>query len=125
MPFTTGIVTNTRDFGTASSNVVVNTRNLNLVSSAIITVQIFGTADSTSFIPLHQSLYSVPPNSTDIRTFSVVGNIAYEVQLKVDAESNPGVIMSTFGLDRFGNLVPEQGILQSELSFINALTPIS
>lgn len=124
MPFTTGIVTNTRDFGTASSNIVVNTRNLNLLSSAIITVQIFGTADSTSYIPLHQSVFSVSPNSTDIRTFSVVGNIAYEVQLKVDADANPGVIMSTFGIDRFGNLVSEQGILQSELTFISALTPI-
>ena len=125
MPFTTGIVTNTKDFGTAATNIVVSTRNLNLASSATITVQIFGSTNSSSFTPLYQSAFVVAPNSIDIREFLIAGNVAYEVQINVNSIPNSGVVMSTFGIDQFGNLVPATRVLQSELTEIAALTPLS
>ncbi|MQR85368.1 hypothetical protein GFV16_05335 [Bacillus megaterium] len=125
MPFTTGVITNTRDFGTAATNIVLNTRNLNLTSSATITVQIFGSTNSSSFTPLYQAGFVVAPNSIDIRQFLIAGNVAYEVQINVNAVTNSQVVMSTFGIDQFGNLAPSTRVLQSELTSIPALTPLS
>lgn len=121
MPFTTGLITNTREVGTAASNVVVSVRNLDAASATII-VEIFGVPFSTLVLtPLYVTGYVVPALSSDIREFFIAGNVAYEVQisnLSVLAE----VACSTYGIDEFGNLVTEQRVLQSELTSITALS---
>lgn len=121
MPFTTGIITNTRATGTAASNIVVSVRNLSNADAMII-VEVFGVPYSTlALTPLYVTGYSVPAKSVDIREFFIAGNVAYEVQL---SKTNPlgEVVFSTYGLDEFGNLVPEQRVLHSELTPISALS---
>lgn len=121
MPFTTGLITNTREVGTAASNVVVSVRNLDAASATII-VEIFGVPFSTLVLtPLYVTGYVVPALSSDIREFFIAGNVAYEVQisnLSILAE----VACSTYGIDEFGNLITEQRVLQSELTSIAALS---
>ncbi|MBB3110244.1 hypothetical protein FHS18_002311 [Paenibacillus phyllosphaerae] len=124
MPYTTGIVTNTRDFGTAATNVIVSTHNMDQNASATIIVHIFAVPETTLVLtPVYQVSYSVAADSADIRSFNIAGNVAYVVQMSIITPI-PNSIFSVFGLDEFGNLVTNQGILQSELTFIPALTPI-
>ncbi|MEC0230177.1 MULTISPECIES: hypothetical protein [Paenibacillus] len=121
MPFTTGVITNTNVTGTAASNIVVNTRNIDLSNTAIITVQIFASVNSTVFHTDYATSYIVLPNAYDVREFFIAGNVAYEVQINV--LNTTSAIMSVFGLDGFGNLVNDQRILQSDMSFITSLSP--
>ncbi|MCD1260598.1 hypothetical protein B5M42_017485 [Paenibacillus athensensis] len=124
MPFTTGLITNTRDFGTAATNIVMNTRNLDQFNSATILVQVFGSVNSVTFNPLYQTAYVVGANSNDVREFYISGNVAYEVQIGVTSLQPANVVLSVFGIDAFGNLVANQRVLQSELTTITALSPI-
>lgn len=122
MPFTTGIITNTRDFGTAATNIVINTRNLDTVNVSVITVLIYASTTSSSFSPLYLASYAVPPNGFDVRTFFISGNVAYEVQLQAAGLTPNNVNFTVFGIDQFGNLVTNQRVLQTELSSIPALS---
>ncbi|WP_211746081.1 hypothetical protein [Paenibacillus sp. Marseille-Q4541] len=112
--FTTGLITNTRATGTAASNVIVSVRNLGSATASIVVVVFVVPMSNQALTPMYVSGYSVTANSSDIRQFSVAGDIAYEVQYSITA-TNTQVAVSTFGLDEFGNLVTEQGILHSEL----------
>lgn len=124
MPFTTGIITNTRAIGTAATNIVVSVRN-NSASVATIAVEVFGVPISTLILtPHYVTSYDVPANSADIREFFIAGNVAYEVQLD-NLTPMSEVTISTYGLDEFGNLVTDQRVLQSELTSIAALSPTS
>lgn len=125
MAFTTGYMTNTRDFGTACSNVVVNVVNEDIVNAATVTVQIFFSLVPDTKIPLYVSSISVPANSIARRTFFVQGVLAYEVQYNVVSAAPANVVLSNFGLDQFGNVVQEHRVLQSELTTIPALSPVS
>lgn len=81
MPFTTGIITNTRAVEVAASNVAVSVRNLNSTSATII-VEIYVVPFSTlALTPLHVTGYVVPAFTADIREFFIAGNVAYEVQV--------------------------------------------
>ncbi|WP_281887460.1 hypothetical protein [Paenibacillus sp. YYML68] len=124
MPFTTGLVTNTRDFGTAATNIVINARNISSVNAATVLVQIFGSTDSSALVPLYQTAYPIAPNSFHIREFFIAGNVSYEVQLNVSGTTPQNVIMSIYGLDEFGNLVTDQRFAQSELTQVQTLSPI-
>ncbi|MBO7742860.1 hypothetical protein I8J29_01540 [Paenibacillus sp. MWE-103] len=119
MPFSTGIITNTRATGTAATTVVVNTRNENLSAASTITIVLYASVDSHTFYTAYVTSFVIPPNSFDVRTFFISGNVAYEVQTNT---SSPQVLFSVYGLDEFGNLVTEQGKLQADLSFIGSLT---
>ncbi|AET56981.1 hypothetical protein HPL003_00985 [Paenibacillus terrae HPL-003] len=125
MAFTTGYMTNTRDFGTACSNIVVNVVNEDTVNPATVTVQVFFSLVPDTKIPLYVSAISVPANSIARRTFFVQGVLAYEVQYDVVATVPANVVLSNFGLDQFGNVVQEHRVLQSELTTIAALSPVS
>ncbi|SFS53860.1 hypothetical protein SAMN05428962_0668 [Paenibacillus sp. BC26] len=123
MPYTTGPVTNTRDFGTASTNIVVSTRNLDLTSAATIIVQIFASVDSSIFYTAYHLSYIVPPNSYDVREFFIAGNVTYEVQIATMDVSPPAVLMTVTGINEFGILVEEQLFNQNELIFITSMSP--
>ncbi|AIQ37385.1 MULTISPECIES: hypothetical protein [Paenibacillus] len=121
MPFTTGLITNTRATGTAASNVAVSVRNTSNANAMVI-VEIFGVPYSTlALTPLYVTGYYVPAMSSDIREFFIAGNVAYEVQISTSFPL-ANVVCSTYGLDEFGNLVTDQRVLQSELTEISALS---
>ncbi|CDN42243.1 MULTISPECIES: hypothetical protein [Paenibacillus] len=123
MALTTGIITNTRATGTAATNIVVSSRNETAAPASVV-VQIFVVPSTTLVLtPIYVTGYIVPAYSADIRTFTVSGNIAYEVQL-VNNTALANVVFSTFGIDEFGNLVQEQGFPQTKMTVIPALTPI-
>ncbi|SDW99522.1 hypothetical protein [Paenibacillus sp. CF384] len=123
MPYTTGPVTNTRDFGTASTNIVISTRNLDMTNPATIIAEIFASVDSSIFYTAYHLSYVVPPNSYDVREFFIAGNVTYEVQLNTMNVSPPDVILAVTGLNEFGNLVEEQLFNQNELILISAMSP--
>ncbi|UUZ89549.1 hypothetical protein LJK87_25935 [Paenibacillus sp. P25] len=125
MPFTTGYITNTRNFGTAASNVVVNLVNENAINPATVEVRIFYSLVPDVKIPLYVTTFTLPPNSIRRNTYFIAGVLAYEVQFNVTSAAPADVVLSSFGLDEFGNIVQEQGILQSELTIISALSPTS
>ncbi|MGG1652735.1 hypothetical protein [Paenibacillus sp. NRS-1780] len=125
LAFTTGYMTNTRDFGTACSNVVVNLVNEDTVNAATVTIQIFFSLVPDTKIPLYVTSVNVPANSIARRTFFIQGVLAYEVQYNVAAAVPSNVVLSNFGLDQFGNVVQEHRVLQSELTTIAALSPVS
>lgn len=121
MPYTTGIITNTRATGTAASYVAVSVRNTSNANAMII-VEIFGVPFSTlALTPLYVTGYYVPAKSSDIREFFIGGNVAYEVQIN-NSYPLSEVVTSTYGLDEFGNLVTDQRVLQSEFTEISALS---
>ncbi|NBD24731.1 hypothetical protein [Paenibacillus glycinis] len=122
MPFSTGTVTNTRAFGTAASNIVVSTRNLDLVNPVTVMVQIFASVDSSLFYTAYVAAYVLPADSYDVREFFIAGNVAYEVQLNVSSDP-PSTLMTVVGIDEFGNLVTDQQYSQEELNFIISLSP--
>ncbi|WP_235322319.1 MULTISPECIES: hypothetical protein [Paenibacillus] len=124
LAFTTGYMTNTRDFGTACSNVVVNLVNEDTVNAATVTIQIFFSLVPDTKIPLYVSSVNLPANSVARRTFFVQGVLAYEVQYNVVSAAPANVVLSNFGLDQFGNVVQEHRVLQSELTTIPALSPV-
>ncbi|MBV6712254.1 hypothetical protein [Paenibacillus chitinolyticus] len=122
MPFTTGMLINTRDFGTASANAAVTISNEDAVNAAQIVVEIFYTLSTgVAKTPLFLQTYTVPPKFVDIRTFFISGVLAYEVQIAVVAPQPGLVVASVFGLDTFNNIVPAHRVLQSELTPIPAL----
>ncbi|MEK5375019.1 MULTISPECIES: hypothetical protein [Paenibacillus] len=124
LAFTTGYMTNTRDFGTACSNVVVNLVNEDTVNAATVTIQIFFSLVPDTKIPLYVTSVNLPVNSVARRTFFVQGVLAYEVQYNVVSAAPSNVVLSNFGLDQFGNVVQEHRVLQSELTTIPALSPV-
>lgn len=123
MPLTTGLITNTRDFGTAATNVVVNLVNENISAGASVEVRIFYVLEPDVKIPLYVAGITLAANSIARRVFFVSGVFAYEVQFGITEPTTGQVVVSTFGLDAFGNLVQEQGILHEEMHTINNLTP--
>ncbi|MFC3800833.1 hypothetical protein [Cohnella sp. GCM10012308] len=123
MPYSTGTVTNTRDFNTAASNIVLNVRNLDIATPVSVIIKIFASVDSDTFYTAYASSFDVPPNAYDVRTFFIGGNVAYEVQIDMFSTSMPNALLSTYGIDEFGNLVTDQRFAQSELSFISVLSP--
>ncbi|WP_136608013.1 hypothetical protein [Paenibacillus dokdonensis] len=124
MPFTTGMITSTRATGTAATNIVVSVRNVDAIDATIL-VQVFGVPYSTlTLTPHYVTSYIVPASSSDIREFYIAGNVAYEVQID-NLSPSAEVVFSTYGIDEFGNIVTEQRVLQSELTSIAALSPVS
>ncbi|MCP3779734.1 hypothetical protein MKY98_20700 [Paenibacillus sp. FSL M8-0228] len=124
LAFTTGYMTNTRDFGTACSNVVVNLVNEDTVNAATVTIQIFFSLVPDTKTPLYVTSVNLPANSIARRTFFIQGVLAYEVQYNVASAAPANVVLSNFGLDQFGNVVQEHRVLQSELTTIPALSPV-
>lgn len=123
MPLTTGYMTNTRDFGTAVTNVVLNLVNESQVSAANVLVKIFYSQSPDVKLPLYVNSFTLPVNSIRRGVFFVQGVLAYEVQYNVTSATPADVVISSFGLDEFGNVVQEHRVLQSELTTISTLSP--
>ena len=123
MPFSTGTVTNTRAVGTAASNIVVSTRNLDVANPVTVTLHIFASVDSSTFYTAYLTFYNVPADSYDVREFFIAGNVAYEVQINVSSDP-PSTLMTVVGIDESGNLVTGQRYAQEDLNFIVSLTPV-
>lgn len=122
MPYTTGLILNTsEEYETSANNVVVCVRNLSNASATII-VQVFTASYlDTPLSPLYVTGYVIPAKSADIREFFIAGNVAYEVQIN-NLSVLAGVSISTYGTDEYGENVPGQRVLHSELTEIPALS---
>jgi len=125
MPFTTGWVTNTRDFGTAASNIIINIKNVDQVNSATIVVEVFASVDSSSFAPVYAQSFVLAPNASQVITYFIAGNVAYEVQYDVITPLPNNVVLSIFGIDENGNLVTNQRYSAPEFASISTLSPIT
>ncbi|MFC5653483.1 hypothetical protein ACFPYJ_31070 [Paenibacillus solisilvae] len=123
MALTTGYITNTRNTGTAATNVVLNLVNENQSNAATVLVKIFYSQSPDVKIPLYVNAFTLPVNSIRRAVFFVQGVLAYEVQYNVSSATPNDVILSSYGLDEFGNIVQEQRVLHSELNTISALSP--
>lgn len=124
MPFTTGLVTNTRATGTAATNVAVNTRNITSTPIQVL-IEVYIVPPFTNSLTLiYVNGYTLAGHSSDTHLFSVAGNIAWEVQLNATGLLSE-VAFSVYGLDEFGNLVPGQNIKVTDWMPITAFsTPI-
>lgn len=125
MPLTTGLITNTRDFGTAATNVVVNLVNESLSGSAIVEIRVFYALEAEVKIPLYVSNVTLLPNSIRRILYFVAGVFAYEIQFNIIEPIPDQLVVSSFGLDAFGNLVQEQGIVHEMMHVIANLSPTS
>ncbi|MBO7742817.1 hypothetical protein I8J29_01325 [Paenibacillus sp. MWE-103] len=120
MPFTTGLLTNVDSVGSAVSNVVVNARNIANIEALVI-VEVFIVPATTGELTLaYLTGYMVDAKSSDIRSFFIAGNLAYEVQTSVIGPLTE-VVMTTFGLDEFGKIVDGHRVLQEEMTEISVL----
>ncbi|UQZ36848.1 hypothetical protein C2I18_26950 [Paenibacillus sp. PK3_47] len=121
MPFTSGIITNTRATGTAASYIAVSSRNLSAFTATVV-VEVFTVPITTlTLTPIYVTSFFVPPFTADIREFFIAGNVAYEVQID-NTDPLSVVAFSSYGLDESGNLVTEQRVLQSEFTEISAFS---
>lgn len=121
MPYSSGIITNTRVTGTAANFIAVSSRNLSSATATVV-VEIFAVPMSTlTLTPIYVSSFTVPAFSADIREFFIAGNVAYEVQID-NTDPLSVVAFSSYGLDGSGNLVLEQRVLQSEFTEIAAFS---
>ncbi|NBD27219.1 hypothetical protein [Paenibacillus glycinis] len=119
--YSTGVVTNTRDFGTAASTIVLNVSNID-VADTTVTVKIIASVDSDTFYTAYVNGFVVPIGGYEVVTFMIAGNVAYEVQVSTDASSlGPAALVSVYGLDEFGNLVVSQGFAPEALTSIPAI----
>ncbi|SDX49957.1 hypothetical protein [Paenibacillus sp. CF384] len=118
--YSTGIVTNTRDFGTAASNIVVSTRNLNLQSPVTVMIEIYASVDSSVFYTGYLTSYVVAADSFDVREFFIAGNVAFEVQVDLSLSD---ALLTVTGINEFGNLVEDQIFTIPELNIISGLSP--
>ncbi|OPH48662.1 hypothetical protein BC351_09430 [Paenibacillus ferrarius] len=123
MVYTTGLINNTNDGGTLAANVIVNITNDDPTNTALVLVKIFyAMGTSVAKTPLHFTGYYVASGFVDIHTFSVVGVMAYEVQIEIDSSTPNLTVPTVFATDTFGNLIPDTRVLQPELAFISALS---
>ncbi|SEP02865.1 hypothetical protein [Paenibacillus sp. OV219] len=124
MPFTTGLVTNTRSFGTAASTVAVNTRNITSTPILVLLEVYVVPPDTNTLTLVYVTGFNLAGHSSDTREFSIAGDLAWEVQLDQSGILSE-VAFSVFGLDEFGNLVPGQNIKVADWMEITAFsTPI-
>ncbi|MBO7745774.1 hypothetical protein I8J29_16320 [Paenibacillus sp. MWE-103] len=116
--YSTGVVTNTRDFGTAASNIVLNISNIDPADTTVL-IKIVASVDSDVFYIAYVDGFVVPAGGYEVRTFMIAGNVAYEVQISTSSESlGPNALVSVYGIDEFGNLVDNQRFAPEELSSI-------
>jgi hypothetical protein len=121
MASTTGIITNT---GTnPASNLVVNIDNDNLSFSSNVVYHIYVWNTFVSKALVYSSSLNINANTSQLLGFNIIGNSAYEVQFLVTGNAPLDTIITVFGTDSSGNVIPHQRVLQSELSFIAQLNP--
>ncbi|SFT08936.1 hypothetical protein SAMN05428962_4299 [Paenibacillus sp. BC26] len=119
MTYSTSVVTNTRDLGTAAAAIFVNVRNNDIADTTVL-ITVIASVDSENFYTAYLSGFVVPPGGYEVMTFNIAGNVAYEVQVfvnKFDAFMAPALV-SVYGVDEFGNLVENQGFSPQDLTVI-------
>ncbi|REE69546.1 hypothetical protein A8990_13311 [Paenibacillus taihuensis] len=100
-------------------------KNESTEDTATIVVLVFSSVDSSSFVPAYAESFILAPNQTEITTFFIGGNVAYEVQYSVIDPVLNNVVVSVFGIDEFGNLVTDRRYTPAEFTSIPGLTPMS
>lgn len=121
MASTTGIITNTGT--TPASNVVINIDNDNLSFSSNVVYHVYVWNTFVSKTLVYSSSLNINANTNQTLSFTIAGNSAYEVQFLVTGNAPADTIITVFGTDSSGNVVPYQRVLQSELTFIAQLNP--
>ncbi|AZN43064.1 hypothetical protein [Paenibacillus albus] len=123
MPYTTGWVTNTTEFGTAASNIVVNIKNNNQTNSTSFIVKVFASVDSSTFNHLYSQSINLAPRSSQVTTFFIAGNVAYDAQYDEVTPALLGdTVLTVYGIDPVGNLVTNQRFTPPEFTFINTFS---
>lgn len=121
MALTTGIITNT---GIApATNLVINIDNDNLSfsSSVVYHIYIWNTIASKELI--YSNSLTINANTSEIASFNISGNSAYEVQFLVTGQIPTDTVINVFGTDSSGNVIPHQKVLQQDLTQIAQLNP--
>jgi hypothetical protein len=121
MAFTTGIITNT---GTApASIIVINISNDNLSFSSNVVYHIYVWNGLVSKSLVYSNSLTINANTSQILSFNIAGNTSYEVQFLVTGTVPTDTVITVFGTDSSGNVIPHQQVLQEELTQIAQLNP--
>jgi|GEM_PF-2058592 len=121
MATTTGIITNSGV--TSASNLIINIENDNLSFSSNVVYHIYVWNTISSKALIYSSSLNINANTSQILGFNIAGNSAYEVQFLVTGNAPSDTVITVFGTDSSGNVIPHQRVLQSELTFIAQLNP--
>ncbi|MDP1513042.1 hypothetical protein L8C07_23770 [Paenibacillus sp. CMAA1739] len=122
MAFTTGIITNT---GTVSSatNLAINIGNDNLSFSSNVVYHIYVWNSTVSKALVYAGSLNINANTSQLLNFNIAGNFAYEVQFLVTGTVPTDTVITVFGTDSSGNVIPYQKVLQQDLTQIAQLNP--
>ncbi|HBS45973.1 MAG TPA: hypothetical protein DEA91_18610 [Paenibacillus sp.] len=121
MATTTGIITNTGI--TPASNVLINIDNDNLSFSSNVVYHVYVWNTLVSKALVYSNSLNINANTSQFLGFNIAGNSSYEVQFLVTGNASADTIITVFGTDLSGNVIPHQRVLQSELTFIAQLNP--
>lgn len=121
MATTTGIITNTGV--TPATTVIINIDNDNLSFSSNVVYHIYVWNTIFSKALIYAGSLNINANTSQILGFNIAGNSAYEVQFLVTGNAPTDTVITVFGTDSSGNVIPHQRVLQSELTFIAQLNP--
>lgn len=121
MALTTGIITNTGV--NPATNIVINIDNDNLSFSSNVVYHIYVWNSSVSKSLVYANLLTIFANSSQILSFNIAGNFAYEVQFLVTGQIPTDTVITVFGTDSSGTVIPYQKVLQQQLTQIEQLNP--
>jgi hypothetical protein len=125
MALTTGIVANT---GAKSASLVLLTiDNHSLIFSFKVIFHIYVWNDSNNKILAYTDSITLNPNTSYIETYNISGNYAYEIQFVISGQQ-PGepttdTVISVFGLNESGDVIPHQAIYNRRLTTISQINP--
>jgi hypothetical protein len=93
------------------------------VQSTVLDIEVFIiTGSGIAKTPIAQERFSIPPLANIVKTYSIAGVLAYELQ--ADATSGSDFTANLFTIDANGNLIAAQRVLGSETVKITAFTPV-
>jgi hypothetical protein len=119
---TTGLIVN--NIASPATTLEVAFSNDDLAATATIEIEVFvvfGTL-ATKVGVAHQ-VFTLPPLTTNIRTFNITGALAFEFQADIPV-GGTNTSINVFSKDASNNLIAAQRVLNSEPTGIATLTPI-
>jgi hypothetical protein len=97
--------------------------NDSAVQSTAVEIEVFIiTGSGIAKTPIAHELFSIPPLANIVRTYSIAGVLACELQ--ADTTSGSNFTANLFTTDTIGNLISAQRVLGSETVKITAFTPV-
>ncbi|TKH43054.1 hypothetical protein C1I60_16155 [Paenibacillus terrae] len=119
MPRTSGPIQNN---GLATT-LILAIRNSSTVQIPMVQLEVFIiTGNGLPKTPIAHELFSVPPLSNIIKTYSIAGALGYELQ--ADTTSGSDFTANIFTMDENGDLIDAQRVLGSETVPTAAFTPV-